>query len=61
MHLIADEGRGGAQRVQCGKVMVKRGMKTKGVLEVILERTMGATMRCTSSGCVGLVTRSLAS
>ena len=48
-----------AQIAQCGKVKVKRGMKTKAFLQVILERTMWATMRCTSSGCMGLVTRSL--
>ena len=48
-----------ARRVQCGKVRVKLGLKTQAFLQVILERTMCATKRCTSSGCMGLVTRSL--
>ena len=47
------------RRVQCGKVKVKHGLKTKAFLQVILERTMCATMRCASSGCMSLVTRSL--
>ena len=47
------------QRVQCGKVSLKFGLMTKAILQVIPERTMCATKRCMSSGCMGLVTRSL--
>ena len=52
-------GNGAVQRVQCGKVRAMPGQKMKACLQVTLERTMCATMRCTSSGCMGLVTRSL--
>ena len=71
LHFIAEEGRGGedgcdvlvwgtngkwpAQRAPCGRVKAKFGRKTK----VALEKAMCATMRCTSSGCMGLVARSL--
>ena len=47
------------QRVQFGKVKMKLGLETKAFRRVSLERTMGAMVRCTSSGCMGVVTRSL--
>ena len=37
----------------------KPGHKTKVCLPVALVKAMWATMRCTSSGCMGLVARSL--
>ena len=50
-----------AQRVQCGKVTMKLDRRAKVFYRVFLERTLCAMVRCTSSGCVGLVTRSLSS
>ena len=73
LHLLAEERRDGegcrvpglgtngkwaAQRVQCGRVESKPGRKTKVCLLMALEKATWATMRCTSSGCMGLVTRS---
>ena len=68
LHLKAEEGRGGESGCQapgsqdawkfvCPKspLWVQLGLKTKALLQVILERIM----RCTSSSCMGLVTRSL--
>ena len=48
-----------AQRAQCGRAKAKRGRKTEVCPPVALVKAMCATMRCTSSGCMGLVTRSL--
>ena len=48
-------GKWAAQRVQSGRVKAKPGRKTKAFLQVIFEKAMCATMRCTSSGCMGLV------
>ena len=47
------------QKVECGKVRAKPDQKTKGIFQVMLRGTMCATQRCMSSGCMGLVTRSL--
>ena len=47
------------QRVQCGRVKETLGRKTKVRLPVALEKATWATMRCMSSGCMGLVARSL--
>ena len=47
-----DNGNGAVQRAQCGKLMAKPGQKTKACLQ-LLEKAMCATMRCTSSGCIG--------
>ena len=75
LHLIAEEGRDGEDgghapglgdewkmgcpKVECGRVKAKFGRKTKVCILVALEKAMWATMRCTSSGCMGLVARSL--
>ena len=75
LHLLAEEGKDGedgghaaalgtngkwaAQRVQRGRVQAKPGRKTKVCLPVALEMAMWATIRCTSSGCMGLVAGSL--
>ena len=75
LHLLAEEGRGGAdgchapglggdwkvggQRVQCGRGKAKLCRKTKVCPQVALVKAMCAMMRCTSSGCMGLVARSL--
>ena len=67
MHVMAAEGRVEsktcgdmvAQRVQFGKVRMKLGLTTKASHRVSLAKTMCATARCTSSGCMGLVTRSV--
>ena len=40
-------------------VKAKLGRKTKVCLPAALEKAMCATKRCTSSGCMGLVARSL--
>ena len=71
MHFIAEEERGGCRtpglgntwrfgcpRIRCGRVRmkVKLGVRTKAFLQVFLERIVCATVRCTSLGCVGLVT-----
>ena len=48
-----------AQRAECGRVKAKLGRKTKVCLPVALEKAKCATKRCTSSGCMGLVARSL--
>ena len=54
-------GETAAQRVQCGKVRMKHGLRTKAFHRVFLAKTMCATVRCTSLGCMGLVTRSFSS
>ena len=67
LHVTAEEGRDGdgfhvpvlAQSVQCGRVKAMLHRKTKVCPLAALVEAMCATMRCTSSGCVGLVTRSL--
>ena len=51
-------GKWAAQRVQCGRVKAKLGRKTKMRPLAVLVKAMRALMRCTSSGCVGLVIRS---
>ena len=48
-------GKWAAPRVQSGRVKAELGRKTKVCIQVALEKAMCATMRCTSSGCVGLV------
>ena len=48
-----------AQRAQCGRVKAKLGRKTKVCPLVALVTAMWETTRCTSLGCMGLVTRSL--
>ena len=48
-----------AQRVQCGIVKAKPGRRMKMRLLAPLVKATCATMRCTSSGCMGPVTRSL--
>ena len=48
-----------ARRARRGKVKVKHVLKTEASHQGFLERTMRATKRCTSSGCMGLVTRCL--
>ena len=48
-----------AQRVQCGRVKAKLGRKTKVCLLVALEKAMCPKMCWMSSGCMGLVARSL--
>ena len=73
LHFISEEGRDGegyhvpvwgtigkwvAQRVQCGRVETKLGRKTKVCPPAALVKAMCATMRCTSSCCMGVVTRS---
>ena len=69
LHMIAEEGRDGdgchargldwvAQRVQCGRVKAKLGRRMKMRLLPPLVKAMWATTRCTSSGCMGPVTRS---
>ena len=45
---------GAAQRVQCGRVKAKLGRETKMRPLAALVKAMCATMRCTSSGCMGL-------
>ena len=50
---------GAAQRLQGGKVKAKLGRRMKVRLPPNLVKAMRATMRCTSSGCMGRVTRSL--
>ena len=52
-------GKWAAQRVQCGRVKAKLGRNTKLRPLLALVNAMWATMRCTSSGCMGLVARSL--
>ena len=56
--IYGTNGKWAAQRVQCGRVKAKLGRKMKVCLLVALEKAMWATMRCTSSGFMGLVTRS---
>ena len=52
-------GMNGKWAAQCGRVKAKLGRKTKVCLPVALVKAMCATMRCTSSGCMGLVARFL--
>ena len=52
-------GKLAAQRAHCGRVKAKLGREAKVCLPMALVKAMCATMRCTSSGCMGLVTRSL--
>ena len=72
MHLIAEEGRGGKSccdtpelgdmwRYGCPRSSMweSEDEETKVFRRVSLKRTRCATMRCTSSGCTGLVARSL--
>ena len=75
LHVTAEEGRYGdgfqvpelggkngkwaAQRVQSGRVKAKLGRKTKVCLPPHLTKATRAMMRCTSSGCMGPVARSL--
>ena len=74
LHVIAEEGSDGddvtslvwemngecaCPKSQCGKVKAKLGRKTRVCPLAALVKAMCATMRCTSSGCMGLVTRSL--
>ena len=47
-----------AQGVQRGRVSMKLDLRSKAFLQVFLESTVRATVRCTSPGCMGLVTRS---
>ena len=58
---LGDEWEWVAQRVHCGKVRAKLGRKTKVCLLMAPGKAMCTTMRCTSSGSTGLVTRSLVS
>ena len=51
-------GKWAAQRAQCGRVETKLGRKTKECLVMVLEKATWATMRCMSSGRMGLVTGS---
>ena len=46
-------GKWAVQRVQCGRVKAKLCRKTKVCLPVALEEATLATMRCTSSVCMG--------
>ena len=47
------------EKTEMDVMLAKLGRKTKVCLLVVLEKATWATMRCTSSGCMGLVTRSL--
>ena len=73
LRVITEEGRDGdfkfpswekngkwaARRVQSGRVKTKLGRNTKVCLPPHLTKAVCATRRCTSSGCMGPVTRSL--
>ena len=52
-------GKWAAQRAKSGRVKATRGRKTKVRPPAALVKVMCATTRCTSLGCMGLVTRSL--
>ena len=52
-------GKWAAHRVHWERSKAKLGRKTKVRLLVALVKAMCATVRCTSPGCMGLVTRSL--
>ena len=52
-------GKWASQRAQCGRVKAKLGRKTKVCLPMALVKALCASMRCTASGCMGLVRRSL--
>ena len=66
LYVIEEQGRdgdgchvSGLLRAQCGRVKAKLGRKTKVCLQVGLGTATWVTVRCTSSGCAGLVARSL--
>ena len=56
---LGDEWKMAAQKVQSGRVKAKLGRRMKMRAPTPLVTAMCSMMRCTSSGCMGLVTRSL--